>query len=227
MVNRPSDSDLPGDDIDPRALPTTSYAVLGLLALRDWTGYELAHQFQRSLRYCWPKAESVLYEEPRRLARAGLAEIHVERRGGRARNRYRITTRGRMALARWLAVASAPPHLEIEPMVRLLFADQGSTDDLRRTVQSLRAWSEENIQTGIPQLQDYVTQGGPFPNRNHISVLLARYFADLYDLTIAWCDLVDAELDTWGDTADIGMTDSIRAMAIELVERYRVSTVDR
>src|SRR6516165_7193103 len=110
MVNRSSESDMPGDDNDPRTLPTTSYAVLGLLALRDWTGYELAHQFQRSLSYCWPKAESVLYEEPRRLARAGLAEIHVERRGGRARNRYRITTRGRMALGQWLSAASALPH---------------------------------------------------------------------------------------------------------------------
>jgi DNA-binding PadR family transcriptional regulator len=227
MINRPSDSGLSGDDFDPRALPTTSYAVLGLLARRDWTGYELAHEFQRSLRSCWPKAESVLYEEPRRLVRAGLAEIQVERRGGRSRNRYRITASGRAALARWLSAASAPPHLEIEPMVRLLFADQGSIDDLRRTVQSLRAWSEEHMRSGLAQVQDYFAPGEPFPKRNHVSVLLARYFADLYGLTISWCNLVDAEVDSWADTADIGVTDSIRAVASELVERYRASTIER
>jgi hypothetical protein len=30
-------------------------------------------QLRRSLIYCWPKAESVLYDEPKRLVRLGLA----------------------------------------------------------------------------------------------------------------------------------------------------------
>jgi len=33
-----------------KRLSTTSFAVLGLLALRPWTTYELAHEMQRSVR---------------------------------------------------------------------------------------------------------------------------------------------------------------------------------
>jgi DNA-binding PadR family transcriptional regulator len=183
------------DDRDPPDLPTTSYAVLGLLAGRDWTGYELAQEFQRSLRHCWPKAQSVLYEEPRRLVRAGLAELQVERRGGRSRNRYHITAAGRGALTRWLAAPSAPPRLEMEPMVRLLLADHGSLEDLRRTVRTLREWSENNLLDVSPQTRDLVGAGRPSPNRAHVGLLVARYFADLYELTITWCEAADGELD--------------------------------
>ena len=59
-------------------LPTTSYAILGLLALRSWTGYELAQQGRRSMAFMWPKAESVIYEEPRRLVTLGLARATKE-----------------------------------------------------------------------------------------------------------------------------------------------------
>ena len=48
-------------------LSTTSYAILGLLALRPWTTYELAKQVQKSLGWFWPRAERKLYDEPKRL----------------------------------------------------------------------------------------------------------------------------------------------------------------
>ena len=34
-----------------RKLSTTSYVILGLLALRPWTTYEIAHQMRRSIRF--------------------------------------------------------------------------------------------------------------------------------------------------------------------------------
>ncbi len=48
-------------------MTTTSYAILGLLAIRPWTTYELTQQMQRSLSRFWPRAESKLYEEPKKL----------------------------------------------------------------------------------------------------------------------------------------------------------------
>ena len=62
---------------------TTSYAVLGLLAIRPWTTYELAKQVQRSLRWFWPRAERKLYDEPKRLAADGLATATREHTGKR------------------------------------------------------------------------------------------------------------------------------------------------
>ncbi len=56
----------------PRPLTSTSYAILGLLSLRPWTTYELAQQMQRALGQFWPRAESKLYEEPKKLVEHGL-----------------------------------------------------------------------------------------------------------------------------------------------------------
>src|SRR5215470_641970 len=77
-------------------LSTTSYAVLSLLALRSWTGSELTQQARRSLAHCWPKEDSVLYEEPRRLVARGLARAHREHHRGRTRNRYAIAEQGEL-----------------------------------------------------------------------------------------------------------------------------------
>jgi len=70
------------------SLPTTSYAILGMLALRPWSAYELAQQTRRSLSLCWPTAESVLYHEPKRLVRLGLATAKRQATGRRTRTVY-------------------------------------------------------------------------------------------------------------------------------------------
>ena len=39
-------------------LTGTSYAILGLLAIKPWSTYELAQQMSRSLYQVWPRATS-------------------------------------------------------------------------------------------------------------------------------------------------------------------------
>jgi hypothetical protein len=92
----------------------------------------------------------------------------------------------------------------MEPMVRLVLADHGSLEDLRRTVRTLREWSGDNHREMLRQVQDLVGAGEPSPDREHMGLLLARYFEDLYELTITWCQAVDGELDKWAGTADNG-----------------------
>ena len=74
-----------------RPLTTTSYGVLSVLALRDHSTYELTRQMRLSLHYLWPRAESNVYAEPKRLLAAGLAEAREEWNGGRRRTIYSIT----------------------------------------------------------------------------------------------------------------------------------------
>ena len=73
------------------ALTTTSYAVLGLLAIKPWTTHELVLQVDRSLRRIWPRAQSKLYEEPKKLVDHGFARAAEEWVGKRRRTRYTIT----------------------------------------------------------------------------------------------------------------------------------------
>src|SRR5215475_4094667 len=157
-------------------LPVTSYAVLGLLALRSWTGYELTAQARRSLAFCWPKEESVLYEEPRRLVARGLARARKERDGGRLRNRYEITAKGRRALRAWLAAESGPPRPQLEPLLRLTFADHGTVPDALATVNALRDWASGLRAEGMRILHGYRDGQAPFPERTHINVLNSYFY---------------------------------------------------
>src|ERR1051325_5072302 len=93
---------------------TSSFALLGLLALRPWTAYDLTHQARRSMRLFWPRSEAHLYAEVKRLVGWGYATAATERAGARERTSYTITAAGRQALENWLATPPAGPQLEIE-----------------------------------------------------------------------------------------------------------------
>jgi DNA-binding PadR family transcriptional regulator len=204
-------------------LSTTSYAVLGMLAVRPWSAYELTKQMRRSLVYCWPKAESVLYDEPKRLARLGLVHAveQASGSGGRTRSVYSITDAGRVALREWLATEPGPPRFELEPLLRLLYADQGGKEDVLRAVASARDWARAEIERGLAQLEEYQADGGPFPDRLHISVLFGDLSARLVEAVEAWaCDAV-AEIEDWPDTRDLGGTPATMRRLDGVVRRAR------
>src|SRR5258705_6095944 len=103
------------------ALTSTSYAILGLLAVKPWSTYELAQQMDRALGRFWPRAESKLYEEPKKLVAHGLAKATTELVGKRPRTIYTITAKGRRAIAGWVPTSGAGPTLEVEQLVKVFF----------------------------------------------------------------------------------------------------------
>ncbi len=79
-----------------RRLTTTSYALLGLLATRPMSAYEIARQYPRSMRWSWPLSQAHLYTEPKRLAAAGLVRVkRVPAGPHRTRQEFHITPKGR------------------------------------------------------------------------------------------------------------------------------------
>jgi len=204
-------------------LSTTSYAVLGMLAVRPWSAYELTKQMRRSLAYCWPKAESVLYDEPKRLVRLGLAGAREERPGNGSRTRavYAITKAGRAALREWLASEPAPPRFELEPLLRLLYADRGGKRDLLRAVAAARAWARAETERGLAQLEEYQTDGGPFPERLHIIVLFADLCARLIDAVEEWAAAAEAEILAWPRTNGLGATPATTQRLADVIDRSR------
>jgi PadR family transcriptional regulator AphA len=144
-------------------LTTSSYAVLGLLAIRPWAGYELTQQATRSLRFAWPKSERLLYAEPKKLVEHGLATAHNESVGQRNRTVYTITDAGRSALTAWMATTPQPPVLEAEALLRLLFAENGSIDDLTAALDQLAADATEMYEQVVTINAGYLDGRHPFP----------------------------------------------------------------
>jgi PadR family transcriptional regulator, regulatory protein AphA len=207
-------------------VPTTSYAVLGMLAIRPWSAYELNKQLRRSLAYCWPKTQSVLYDEPKRLAALGWARSRSEPAGRRTRTVYEITPAGQEALREWLATEPAAPRFEIEPMLRLLFADQGTKEDALAAVRSMAEWAAAQGRAGLQQSEEYLADGGPFPQRLHIIAPFALLVASLCETLIAWSDQVSRDIEDWPGTKDVGMTSTARKQ-IEQVRDIAVRNLER
>ena len=174
-------------------MTTTSYALLGLLALRPWTTYELAQQVRRSLAWFWPRTERKLYDEPKRLVAAGYATAREEFTGKRKRTVYEITDAGRAALRGWLAEPSAPPSMENEAMVRVFFADGGDLDALRATL----AGMEDAARARLAELTAMDEGQEAFPERRHLTALAMRLQQDQERTTIAWAQWARGEVDTW------------------------------
>ncbi len=206
----------------PSRLTTSSYAVLCLLAIRPWSGYELTQQATRSLRFAWPKSERLLYSEPKKLVEHGMATAHRESVGERSRTVYTITDDGRTALGEWMATAPQPPVLEAEALLRLLFADLGTTDDAIAAVDALGADAAETYDQVREINAGYLDGQHPFPERVHVSVLFATFQLELFDLIVRWVDFAKAEIATWPSTRGLGMTDRTEAILDDIKQRRSV-----
>lgn len=76
------------------------HALLGLLAERPASGYDLIKQFESQLSMVWPAQQSQVYGELTKLDEQGW--IEVVGTGARNRREYGITDAGRAELRRWL-----------------------------------------------------------------------------------------------------------------------------
>lgn len=109
-------------------LSSTSYLVLGLIGLRGpSTPYELKRAVETSgLVNFWPFPHSQLYDEPERLAGAGLLSEEREE-DGRRRRVYHLTDEGRLALAEWTRQPELGFQLRDVASLKLFFSELGAT----------------------------------------------------------------------------------------------------
>lgn len=188
------------------ARTTTSYALLGLLAVRDWTTYELAKQVKRSLNWFWPRAERKLYDEPKRLVEQGLAMATREQTGQRGKTVYRITAQGRAALEEWLSEPPAPRSIEFEGMVKVFFADAGTQDQLLATLDRI----EDEATGRLAELAEMAAaRPVPFPQRAHLSAIGLRLHYEQEKAVLRWARWARKQIRQWNSTTDPGSWDSI------------------
>lgn len=186
----------------PPPLTTTSHALLGLLALKPWTSYELAKQVQRSLGWFWPRAERKLYEEPKRLVAAGFATAAAEHTGRRPRTVYTITAAGRRALRAWLGETSAPPTLEFEAMVRVFFADAGTLGQLRATLEQVEDDARRRQVELRAMIDDDSARPPEFDRRQATNALAMRFQLDHERHLEEWARWAREQTATWASTTD-------------------------
>jgi PadR family transcriptional regulator, regulatory protein AphA len=181
----------------PPKLTTTSYVILGHLALRDWTTYELAQQMKRSTRHFWPRAQSKIYEEPKKLTAHGLAKATHGYTGRRPRTVYAITPKGRHALRRWLDEPTQLPVVEFDAAVKVQFAEQGTKAQLLATLRSLREQAERTRQDHAALAADLLLANTRFPDRRHVNELVMRFMWEQNETVARWAHWAEDQVGGW------------------------------
>jgi DNA-binding PadR family transcriptional regulator len=201
------------------SLTTTSYAILGLLAVKPWSTYELTQQMERSLGHMWPRAASKLYEEPKKLVDHGLARATEDRIGRRPRTVYSITAKGRGALAEWLHEPGQGPMLEWEQLVKVFFSDNGTKADALATLDAALQWAQTRSAQTAAVGHQYRDEGGPFPERSAQTNVSVRFLIDFYALVADWSRWAHAIVENWPE-------DPRQAVADEALVRENVERAD-
>ena len=197
-------------------LTTTSYAILGLLSLRSWSTYELAEQMRRALGFFWPRAESGIYREPKKLEELGLARSTVELVGQRPRTRYTITAKGRRALAQWVPTEGEGPVVEFEQLVKVFFAEQATKADLLRTLEDARKWAEDQA-AAVPGINhEYLEGRGNFPARLPWLILVGKFLDDIEQTVDRWAAWAIGVVESWPD--DITQAEPDRETLVTMAE---------
>lgn len=198
---------------------TTGHALLGLLALRpSWTATELADQISRNMRFFWPRAASRVFAESKAAVDRGWALSRSESRAGQGaprRTRYRISAAGRQELKLWLASPPRGTVLECEALLRVLLADLGTVDDLRRAIESVGDDADELFSVASMVGSEYLEGTAPFQDDVHVRALVFDYLAGFATFTHDWSERSRAYVDSWS-----GMDPEARAEAgVGLVRR--------
>ncbi|MEZ5144523.1 MAG: hypothetical protein R2726_18725 [Acidimicrobiales bacterium] len=178
---------------------------------------------QRSLDYCWPTSGGRCTTSPSDWWRPGWRRS-PSREAAAAQRRYSITPAGQDALRGWLATGSAVPRFQNEPLLRVLFADHGTVEDLRRVLAELRSHVADRRRLGIAQMAPYLDGEGLFQERAHIVVLVADLVSRIMGALDDWAASVEQIAADWDTTHALGMTDDARALLEQLIatERERI-----
>ena len=103
-------------------LSATAKVILGMLAARPRSGYEIKQLVDSSARFFWTASYGQIYPELKRLEKAGLITGDDTSTGARQRTTFKLTADGKRAARQW--ISSPPEVLEIrdEGLLKLFFA---------------------------------------------------------------------------------------------------------
>ena len=164
---------------------------------------------KRSMHFFWPRAESNLYAEPKRLVEAGLATAEVVWNGDRKRTLYSITE-GATALRRWLA---EDPALNVSSRSRPFapFRQPRLEGDLHAAIGRVTADAEE-WSPGFRCWRRVRPRRGRFPERIHVNALLVTLMVEQARTALRWAAWAKDAVDRWADAATPDVEWAVQAL---------------
>jgi DNA-binding PadR family transcriptional regulator len=143
-----------------RELNATAASLLGFLARRPMTGWELFARFEESIAHFWSLTRSQVYRELQALAEMGYLEIGAS--GARERRVCTITPAGREAFGAWIARMPGEEQIRFPLLLTVFFGDAVPPETLSAATKSHRATHAARL-AEYEALVDHARAESPYP----------------------------------------------------------------
>lgn len=183
-------------------LSATGKVVLGMLAGRPRSGYEIKQLVDSSARFFWAASYGQIYPELKRLEKAGLITGEDSSQGARQRTVYELTATGRKAARAWIASPPEVFEMRDEGLLELFFA--GSIEPARTAeIARERAATSRAKAAELRLIAEAVDEAGPDgpeakPDAGSLTVL--RYGIEMSEWAADWFERAAEDLEN--ETAD-------------------------
>ena len=185
---------------------------------------------QRAVGLFWPRAESGIYREPKKLEAHGLAREHHGVRGAATAHPLHDHRQGRKALAKWIPTAGAGPVVEFEQLVKVFFAEQATKDDLLTTLARRSSLGRGPRRRHIRHPAGVPRRPRRLPSTSAVAHSCRRFLDDIEQAVDRWATWAIGVVEAWPD--DLGQAepdrDALEVMAANndtLVARGRAVRV--
>jgi PadR family transcriptional regulator AphA len=114
-------------------------ALLGVLSLREMSGYDIKRNFDRAVHFVWNASDSQIYRELRSMEAEGLITSRLVQQEGKPNKRlYQLTDDGISCLDRWLVSPVESPYGKDSFLMRLFFMGRVDPAEALRVLEERR-----------------------------------------------------------------------------------------
>jgi PadR family transcriptional regulator, regulatory protein AphA len=189
-------------------LSATGKVILGMVAARPRSGYEIKQLVDSSARFFWAASYGQIYPELKKLEKAGLISGDDSSTGARQRKTFRITAEGKRAARDWIRKPPEVLETRDEGLLKLFFA--GSIDpkraaEIARERAAISRAKAEQLRT-IAESMDEVGRPaeGPAALPDPGSLTVLRYGIEISELTAEWFEDAADDLEKQTTSARVG-----------------------
>lgn len=169
------------------SLRQTDYVILGLLAERPLSGYQIKKIIDIRFQFFWSESFGQIFPALKSLASAELVEERPqEASGGRATRTYQITPAGKAALVDWISQPVEKESLRLEILLKTYFSGYAAPEAM---LAHLSAFEESHArQLHILSLFQEELMRIPDEDENHGDILRVIDFGQKANRAyLDWC----------------------------------------
>jgi DNA-binding PadR family transcriptional regulator len=179
-------------------LSATGKVILGMLAARPRSGYEIKQLVDNSARFFWAASYGQIYPELKRLEKVGLISGNDSAQGARRRTVYQLTAAGRQVARDWIERAPETYELRDEGLLALFFAgsiEPPRTAEIARERAATSRESAAQLRAIEQELERNGRAEGPESKPDAGSMIVLRYGIEMNEWAAEWFERAAGKLE--------------------------------